>query len=330
MILEWLRKKNKSQSEQWLEVFVVVLPAVFLIRTFVFGLYVVPSGSMETTMLIGERFLADKLTPWFTPIKRGEIVSFNDPTYEYSSHKLVNIFQNYVWGPSNWTKRVIGIPGDHVKGVIENGVPVVYLNGKKLDEPYVNKHPLIYLWSGHAPTLNDLHRARSLVEAGQSCASLVKFDIRSFDISKPFDQQSLYRIDEQLIVSKKSEIYPPYVPFDEKFGAFLDYPYTPLPHNLDEFDVKLADHQYWLMGDNRKGSADSRMWWLLDTKKVPILGRIKLRFFSLQYTKPWSFQVIPGIPWLRLDESWVIADLILHPIDFWKRIRWNRCFGLVH
>ena len=39
---------------------------------------------------------------------------------------------------------VIGVPGDHIKGVIEDGKPVVYVNGKKLDEQaYINKYPLI-------------------------------------------------------------------------------------------------------------------------------------------------------------------------------------------
>ena len=45
--------------------------------------------------------------------------------YDYSSNKLLNWWQMYVWGPENWTKRIIGVPGDHVKGVIEEGKPVV-------------------------------------------------------------------------------------------------------------------------------------------------------------------------------------------------------------
>ena len=44
---------------------VTLLFVVFLIRTFGFGLYQVPTGSMETTMLVGERFFADKFTVLF-------------------------------------------------------------------------------------------------------------------------------------------------------------------------------------------------------------------------------------------------------------------------
>jgi len=118
--------KKSTQSGFWasFKEIVVLLLIVFAIRTFIFGLYQVPTPSMETTMLVGERFFADKFTPLFGNINRGDIISFNDPTFEYSSNPVMNLFQNYVWGPSNWTKRVIGVPGDEVKGIIEDGKPL--------------------------------------------------------------------------------------------------------------------------------------------------------------------------------------------------------------
>ena len=81
--------------------------------------------------------MLNKFTVLFRDLKHGEIITFNDPLYPYSDNYFVNLWQRYVWGPSNWTKRVIGIPGDHIQGKIEDGKPVVYLNGSKLDEPYV-------------------------------------------------------------------------------------------------------------------------------------------------------------------------------------------------
>src|SRR5438105_12997339 len=121
-------KNKKSFSAQAIE-FVFLLALIFLIRTVFFGLYQVPSGSMETTMLIGESFFADKFTYWIRKPQRGEIISFNDPLYEYSPNPFMKFFEQYVWGPSNWTKRVIAVPGDTVEGRIEDGKPAVYVNG---------------------------------------------------------------------------------------------------------------------------------------------------------------------------------------------------------
>lgn len=89
--------------------------------------FVIPTGSMEDTLLIGDHLLVDKLAysppgpvskyllP-YTPVKRGDIIVFRYP---------VDIKQTFV-------KRVIGVPGDHIKIVDKQ----VWLNGHKLVEPY--------------------------------------------------------------------------------------------------------------------------------------------------------------------------------------------------
>lgn len=90
--------------------------------------FVIPSGSMEETLLVGDHVLVDKLayaphdsaTSHLLPysdIKRGDIIVFRWP---------IDIAQNYV-------KRVIGLPGDRIH--LENRR--VFLNGHALDEPYV-------------------------------------------------------------------------------------------------------------------------------------------------------------------------------------------------
>jgi signal peptidase I len=89
--------------------------------------FVIPTGSMEDTLLIGDHLLVDKLayapggsiTKHLLPyseVKRGDIIVFRYP---------VDIRQTFV-------KRVIGVPGDHIR--LEN--KQVYLNGKPLKEPY--------------------------------------------------------------------------------------------------------------------------------------------------------------------------------------------------
>jgi signal peptidase I len=89
--------------------------------------FVIPTGSMEDTLLIGDHLLVDKLAyappgpvsrlllP-YSDVKRGDIIVFRYP---------VDIRQTFV-------KRAIGLPGDHIR--IEN--KQVILNGKRIQEPY--------------------------------------------------------------------------------------------------------------------------------------------------------------------------------------------------
>jgi len=294
---DWFNKPNKSTLQSWLEAAIVVIPIAFLLRTYGYGLYQVPSESMETTMLVGERFIADKFTVWFTPIKRGDIISFNEPFYPYSKNWLKNMWQRYVWGPSNWTKRVIGIPGDHVQGKIEDGKPVVYLNGEKLNEPYVNQFPVVYVYKAK-PTVQDLYLG--------NC----DMSVRSFDPAKPWDQQPFYTIKPELFVDPKHQ--PENVDFvwDAANKRAFSYPNVPYANGNDVFDVTLGKDEYWAMGDNRKGSYDSRGWGKLPGKLIH--GRIIFRILSIDS-----------------DESWMIVDLLKNPLSFWKKIRWNRSFETV-
>lgn len=281
----WYNRPNKSTFMQYVETFAIILPIAFVIRTFFYGLYQVPTGSMETTILVGERFFADKLTVWFSPPKRGEIISFNAPPamFNYSDNKYMELFQRYVWGPDNLTKRVIGVPGDHVKGVIEDGKPVIYLNGEKLDQPFVNKYPLIAVFrEGEMPPWSH----------------------RSYDPEKSIDQQPFYSMTQQ-DVDRARRLVRHYG--DEP----IRYPDTPVTNmygkTVDEFDITLGPDEYWVMGDNRRASNDSRYWGPLKEKYIH--GKIVWRILSID-----SY------------DSWLIFDILKHPISFWKRVRWSRFF----
>lgn len=301
--------------------FILLLLLVFFIRTFFFGLYQVPTGSMETTMLVGERFFADKLSFIFRNPQRGEIIAFNDPVYPYSKKTLKRSFEEYVWGPSNWTKRVIGVPGDHVRGTVEDGKPMIYLNGELLDEPYINHYPLVHTWSQDPQKLREKER-KELIDQGYDIYSRPEYvdayinqqvarfgEWRSYDPNYSFDKQPFYKMNGEFVERDENgelEMKRP----NETIGIKNALPYKkPVPGRTwtgtDEFDVVLKEDEYWCMGDNRRGSWDCRGFGPL--KRRLIHGRILFRIISIDST-----------------DSWIIFDLLRHPIEFWSRIRWNR------
>lgn len=310
---------------------IVVLTIIFIIRTFGFGLYQVPSGSMETTMLVGDRFFADKCTILFVAPKRGDIISFNSPTFEYSDNTLVRLFQEYAWGPQSWTKRVIGLPGERVRGVVEDGKPVVYINDQKLDEPYLNKYPLISLWkedpekvkAGINERVFDLMMSKSvdsahLEEYARHLLGQQHMQV-SYDPSKPLDAQPFYKdggyvhMCDRFVMRTQDDkmiLRGPGTPLEES-GLNVSRRGNSYWNYTDNFYVELGDNEYWVMGDNRLGSWDSRAWGPLKGRLIH--GKIVFRIWSLD-SSAWLF----------------LTDLLLHPIDFWRRVRWDRCLQQVH
>jgi signal peptidase I len=307
------QQKKQSWRSSIFELAYLLL-IVFLIRTFLFGLYQVPTGSMETTMLVGERFFADKLSYNFRKPRYGEIIAFNSPEFKYSSNPLMRLFQRYVWGPDNWTKRVIGIPGDTIRGVIEDGKPVIYRNGVKLDEPYLNKYPLICVScqtrAAIEQEIREMAQGYKLDQTAveQYIEQRLRQDIlppRSYDSSVAFDKQPFYDINPQRVVR------------DDQGNPVLILPGKPVEprkkgaKSPDEFSVTLGPDEYWCMGDNRLGSHDCRFFG--PVKEQEIHGRIIFLIWSIDS-----------------NESWWIVDLIKHPINFWQRVRWKRFFQILH
>ncbi|SEO00885.1 signal peptidase I Serine peptidase. MEROPS family S26A [Actinacidiphila rubida] len=100
--------------------------ALLLVSNFVVEPFEVPSGSMESTLRVGDRVLVDKLAYRFggTP-RRGDVIVF-DGKDSFSTS-----------GGTDYVKRVIGVGGDRVTCCDKQGRLMV--NGHPIDEPYV--HP---------------------------------------------------------------------------------------------------------------------------------------------------------------------------------------------
>ena len=117
------RHFSLTGSLQW--VLSVIVIAAF-VMTFIVQAFVIPSESMEDTLLIGDYLLVDKIDYanggfWspvlpYTPVKHGDIVVFHYPVHPQ---------QHFV-------KRVIGLPGDRIHLLNKQ----VFVNGTPLVEPY--------------------------------------------------------------------------------------------------------------------------------------------------------------------------------------------------
>ncbi|MFE9451119.1 signal peptidase I [Streptomyces sp. NPDC006739] len=154
------KRRRGAVREIPLLVGVAVLIALVL-KTFLVQAFVIPSGSMEQTIRIGDRVLVDKFTPWFgSKPQRGDVVVFHDPggwlADEQTTKKNDPIVVKQVKegltfigllpsdNEKDLIKRVIGVGGDHVKCCDAQGR--VTVNGVPLSESD-------YLYPGNAPSV---------------------------------------------------------------------------------------------------------------------------------------------------------------------------------
>jgi signal peptidase I len=238
-------------SEAFASLLQTIVIALFLL-TFVLQPFLIPSESMEHTLLVGDFLLVNKqifspaggggsLTRWLMPyrdVERGDVVVFHHPN------------------PSYLVKRVVGIPGDHIR--INAGR--VTVNGTALDEPYAVFEP--------------------------AAAS----------------------------------------PFRENFPASLytDPSIDPtwwrqLQSLTQNGELVVPEGQYFMLGDNRNHSLDSRFWGLVP--RDAIVARPLVIYFSLR--RPSTTDV---------EEA--ADDRLGHDRELTARLagfaRWKRIFTVVH
>lgn len=115
--------KSKVWAEvfSWIKIIVIALVIALIINNFIIINANVPSGSMENTIMTGDRMIGLRTAYWFSSPKRGQVVIFKFPDNEEET----------------FVKRIIGLPGETVH--IKNGK--VYINNSKkpLKEDYLKE-----------------------------------------------------------------------------------------------------------------------------------------------------------------------------------------------
>ncbi|AJC55721.1 signal peptidase I [Streptomyces sp. 769] len=145
------RRRRRSYLKEIPILIGVALAIALVLKTFLVQAFVIPSGSMEQTIKIGDRVLVDKLTPWFgaTP-HRGDVVVFKDPggwlkgeqNQSAGNPGPINGLLTFIGllpsaNEQDLIKRAVAVGGDTVRCCDTKGR--VTVNGTPLTEPYV--HP---------------------------------------------------------------------------------------------------------------------------------------------------------------------------------------------
>ncbi len=179
------KRENRSLLRELPLLVVVALIIAVVIKTFVVQAFVIPTGSMQDTLQINDKILVNKLVYHFRSIHAGDIIVFDgagswnastaasgtspgllargyDDTFRKAFDAVGGLFGTPI-GQTDYVKRVIGVPGDHVVccnagGLITvNGVALheqsyLYPGDKSNDHPYdIRGHfnvtvPPGYLW----------------------------------------------------------------------------------------------------------------------------------------------------------------------------------------
>ena len=233
----------KSLWREYFESAVVTVIMALFGMTFIVQAVKVPTGSMENTITIGDHLLVNKFI--FAPgeslpflpqrdIRRGDIIVFKypgnkyDPRSDYERADNKPIVTNYV-------KRVIGVPGDHIRIEGQN----VIVNGKVLPE----------------------HRIEAIDHNDKG-----PLEIRNVPPRKPEDPYDVY--------------WHPAGP------SFSEDSYPVFEKEGNGKEIVVPQNQYFVMGDNRSNSLDSRFWGFVP--RDLIIGRAMFVYWSYDERAPSS------------------------------------------
>ncbi len=214
---------------------------------------VIPSGSMENTVLVGDHLIVSRLgfdagvpftdlhVPLWRNPKRQQIIVFRAPLPEE--------------GNPDFIKRCIGLPGDHIK-IVQGEV---FVNGVKLNEPYT---------------------------------------------------QHVYGYESAAV-----ENYPP--PAITSLDGGVTQQWTDdFANHVTNGELVVPPGEYFMMGDNRDDSRDSRFWGFVP--RANIIGTPLIIYMSIDAPDPehvWG-------PGFAADRFETYASVLVHP----SRVRWKRLF----
>ena len=195
-----------------------VILVVFLLRSFLFEPFKIPSGSMIPTLLVGDLILVNKFHYGVRlPVVNKKIVSNNDP-----QRGDVMVFRYPVDPRLDYIKRVVGVAGDEI----------AYLN----QQLSVNGKPV------------------------PMTAQKEFYDDESLRYAPQFAEK-FGEVEHKILVDPKRQPY--YGPDPKRFPMNENCRYT-----VEGVTCKVPPGHYFMMGDNRDNSQDSRFWGFVPDENI--------------------------------------------------------------
>lgn len=255
-IVEEKKRKNIASVLNGIESIITAIVLVLIIQRFYLGNFMVPTGSMEPTIMPKDRLFGNMVSYKFRAPKREEIVVFKEP------------IQNKVL----YTKRIMGLSGENV--CIKDNY--LYINNNKIESR--NYSPLGDLGNNTwiVPKKGD---KVTIIPGGNYTEEYMK---RNINVGRIQD----------ILLQNPGEIKEaiPSLEFyvnGERTGMILDLVHDKkvIKDLMDgkTIETTLEDDYYLALGDNTNGSYDSRMWGFV--KEDRIRGKAFVRFWPINKIK---------------------------------------------
>ena len=272
-------KKSKTQKEKLIEFFknlFFAAIAALLIKSFFIETSRVPTGSMESTIMVGDflfvnKFIYGSSSPRNIPFTNVELPYFQLPAIGEPNRYDIVVFEypgdRDELKPTvinNYVKRCIGLPGD-VISIVDK---VVFINGKEIKRPlhiqYNNQYPI-----------------------PKGIANPVIFP-KAFGWNEDnYGPLEIPKEGKTVNINRNNiEIYRTLI--DRAYGRRV----VTIEGDDIKIDGKIAttyqfkQNYYFMMGDNRDNSADSRFWGFVPREKI--IGEAWMIYWSWDPAIPFS------------------------------------------
>lgn len=279
---------RRSRAMSFLKTLLFTIAVAFLLKTFVVEAFRIPSGSMENTLLVGDFLLVNKLayglkTPRYVPLTNLTIPSISLPMFGSVRRGDVVVFEYpgmqevvRAESPVYYIKRCVGLPGDTV--TIRSGR--VLVNGREVLPPSLGK-PIAYAQSVQWSKQESVQRMGSLdwnnfgPTVVPKKGDVINLSPESIQHWTEFIEREGHRVE-----------------FSKKGSVSID--------GAETERYRVEKNYYFMLGDNRGNSLDSRFWGFVPEDYV--VGEALVIYWSWNPETPGSGldERLKNIRWARI------------------------------